>query len=64
MKCNGCSYETDEDLLDSSGFCYGCANYDPDPQPDLIATTVLAAKSAFEKIVKRFGRKVDRGNPN
>jgi hypothetical protein len=58
MKCNGCGLEFIRDELDLSGSCYECANYDPDPKPDLIAITVLAARGAFQKLIKSLGRKV------
>ena len=73
MICKGCNKDQ-EIVCDVSDYCYECTDWDPDSKPDLVTITILAAKSAFGKIINKYyksTRKVDtrplqevHGKPN
>ena len=60
VTCNGCKNYFDQAEIDHSGFCFECANFDPDPKPDLLTTILRAGKTATERLSKKLGRKIVR----
>ena len=55
MKCAGCHKKFEANELDTDGFCYDCANYDPAPSVDLVTATVMAAGGVVARLKKRKG---------